>query len=284
MSFYNRGGYGSLVRFPGLGGFAALPSFETGSIGPLGMHEINNWLAGVNPRSPGGMNNRQLIDRAKMVEIESRSAFDRPEGAAAKNKAQALEGGLERAWNNILATAREIQTLGPPPQQPPPFLEPKPGFDLNTSMLDAWLHRKADADYAMSAWQAEMADWSGRRAGLTNKILTGEGAALSDKLIDYVVGVAELAASVTKLQQAEIAHETAVAEQKTGGLHIDTFIAEQKLDEAKKQVEAASAKLSSGVSPLMLAAIGVPVIGVALYFFTKKKSPAVGGYRRRSRR
>ncbi len=270
---------GSLVRFPGLG---ALPAFDIGSPGELGLHEINNWLAGVNPKSPDGMNNRQLIDKAKQVEASSKGIFDQPEGATARNKAIALEGGLERSWNDILAAAAQISALGPPPEMPAPFTAQRPGENfLNNRAQDEWNALKAQADGRLEQWRSDFANWNAKRNALTNKIQLGVGASFSDKLVDYVVGVQNLASSVHKLNVAKVEEQTAKVEQASGGLKIDTFVAEQKLKEAKREAAKAESAVG-GISPVMIA-VGVGVVGIGAYFLTRKKS-SVAGYRRRSRR
>ncbi len=57
---------------------------------------------------------------------------------------------------------------------------------------------------------------------------------------------------------------------------------------AKAQADAllpASHRASSGgISPVMIAAVAVPVVGILAYMLTRKKSAPVAGYRRRSRR
>lgn len=272
MSFYTRG----------YGGLGALPSFELGG-NALTQGIVNAFLDQVPSGSPGGLNGRQLIARANELQAASRVAASTPEGAAIASAAAEKEGTISAAWGEVVAFATKLADLLE--NDPLKNLGPRPGPDL----LDpqGTINKQAAWDIAWGEMQRQSNNRNAAMEDLSAKMKRALANSLGPALKSYVVGVSDalnlLRASKTAKTEAVIAEDQA----KTTGLKIDTFIAEQKLAKEQKtaaDLAKATSRISTGISPLMIAAIGIPVLGVAAYFLTKKKSSVAGYRRRRSRR
>lgn len=101
---------------------------------------------------------------------------------------------------------------------------------------------------------------------------------LGSLLDQYVTKVPAAFKADQDLQQAQ---KTVAATQ----TQAQAFVAQQNLQQAVQQAHSAAQAVSSGgPSPLVIAAVAVPVVGIILYALSRRgKSASVSGYRRRKR-
>ena len=285
MSFYNRSSYGQ-NRFFCLNGFGALPTFAPpGDLDALARGVLDNWLASTPPGSPAG-NIRQLIARAQELQRTSAPIFAHPEGSTAASNAAGLESSLEQGWNDLVANARRSSDLNRQLASVPDLNMGRPRPSCVTS-----------TDPACSIWDGNrtifMSDVARKTREIDAAIQDRDarlGPRLGANLIKYVITVGEAASAVQRLIDAERTKKTVEVEVKvaeTTGKKIRAETrnvqAETELVVAKKEAKKAASAIG-GMSPIMIAAIALPLLGAAAYFFTRKKGGSVAGYRRQRRR
>lgn len=257
-------------------GYGALPSFDLpAGAPPMAVNLVNAFLNQVPPGSPGGMNGRQLIARARELQAQYGDLMVLPEGAEIVAAATALEGSLAQAWGEIVSFSTQLATLLlHDPNTELAALGPMPGENyLNNSLRDNW-------DKARKAIEARSALWVSQVDSITAKLKNSIGTSFGSKLMNYVANVSSAADRIRNLQHAITEQKTAAANNDSIGLQIAT----KKAEVEKKALDKAAAKLS-GPSPMTIALIALPLLGVAAYALSRRKSsPSVAGYRRRSRR
>ncbi len=286
-------------RFYGMqfGRLGALPSFEIPGNGfAAGM--VNKYLDLV----PAGqvLNGRQLIAKARELQSQYSDLMKLPQGAEIVAAARGLEETLAIAWNDITSFATELDRLIlSDPMLKLAALGPRPGQEFLGWKMQEYLTAKGtpnrmpkngglwtpsytpmmeDWDYAHDALLIEAAAYRSKLEALKLKLDRSLAGSLGPKLITYVMNVSSAAERIRALDHAVMENKTAIAQNDTARTTLTTtkVLAEQKA------VNKAIAKLD-GPSPLMIAAVGIPVLG-AIWYALKGRKSSVAGYRRRSRR
>jgi hypothetical protein len=274
MAFYG-------MRFRGYG---ALPAFEIPG-GGLAAGLVNNFLDQVPASSPNGMNSRQLIARARELELLYGDLMKLPQGAEVVAAARGLELNLAQAWADIVGFATEVdRTLATDPAFRLALLRQRPGADYTPiKFMPPWSPTYTPAmkewDTAHDQILKDMADHRAKLDSLTAKVKASLANSLGPKLVTYVVSVSNVANRIRELEHAIVEEKTAIST----GNRAAADLAKQKVQVEQRKVEKAAAKLE-GPSPLVIAAVAIPVLGAIAYALSRKKGSSVGGYRRRRSR
>lgn len=128
-------------------------------------------------------------------------------------------------------------------------------------------------DEALTAWKA--AARNAASAARDN---------LSSLLDQYASKVPAAFKADQDLAQAQTVAQTVTTTASSTETAAKSFVAQQNLQQAiQKATAAAAAVAHSGPSPLIIAAVAVPVLGIIAWALTRKKGGSVAGYRRRRR-
>lgn len=278
-------------------GYGALPAFDVPG-GGLAAGLVNNFLDQVPAGSPGGMNSRQLIARARELELMYGDLMKLPQGAEIVAAARGLEVNLAQAWADIVGFANAIDgLLANDPAKKLATLGPRPGddagqiaaaiFTSGASLLTKPRNAAQVAwDDALAATQEEMAAHRSKLDAARTKLEKSLANSFGPKLMTYVVSVSSAATRIRALEHAIIEEKTAAATGNRAVLDLakaKVLVEQEKVLVEQKKVKQAAAKLE-GPSPWLIAAVAVPVLGVLAYALTRRKGSVAGYRRRRSRR
>ena len=221
----------------------------------------------------------QLYTQATQIQGRYLSLFQTPEGASAYNTAKSIEDAVNSAWADVLKLGEQYDALGPMPTA-----LPSAEYEFIKATKDAGNLNSHYADAAASERIAAIDNWTNATNALNFKLQQSLVPKLRDYLQAYVTNVPAVASDLQAVIDAKIKNATATigldtAQQSKATQ--DLRNAEANLAKSKK-----AATASIGPSPLMIAAVAIPVVGLAAWFLLRKKKPAsVGRYhKRRSRR
>lgn len=268
MSFYgsNRG-LGALRTLPqGYGRFADLPDYTNTqlSTGQTKLSDMLGW-------DTGNGTLQDLFTKAYEVRSANAPLVSRSDGALLGSAMSSQEGTINSLWNQLVAAVNKTNKA---------FAAMASGnpADIANISLAATDALKAQKDQLVP---------------------------LGDALVKYIHEIANAGklthdAVVAEIQQdtAKKTVEAASNNVKASGDSTAAFTQGVLLDQAKQvyadaQTAAAAARGKSNSAAtaaggshtlLIAAAVGIPLLGIAAYMMTKKKSGSMAGYRRRSRR
>lgn len=248
-------------------GFGLLPDFSSGGDPELAQH--TNVL-------------NAAIAKAQQIQATIAPLLTKPEGASLAATVNGLESSIANTWDRLkqsTATLAQKQAAVAAAAN-----SPKPN--------------QADYQYSGGAgwYQKAVQDWTTAVNVATNDANDARSysndvrSALDSLLSQYnskVPAAASLVQSVVdaglKAQAAHVNVGTATDDAHAAQLQTQAFVADQQLQQVKQAAEnAVHAASTGGPSPLIIAAIAVPVLGIAIWAMTRKKA-SVAGYRRRRR-
>lgn len=250
-------------------GFGLLPDFS-----PQGDNLVANYVSQLS-----GVIAQAQADQATIAPL-----LTRPEGASLAAIVAGLESSIAAAWANVQDMGRRVAaaqqgvaaaTSTPKPDQA--AYQYSGGAGWYQAAVEAWTKNALTATAAVGSAQNYAA--SARDELKSLLVQYNDKVMAAAKLVQGVVDAG------LKAQAAHTDVAAATDARQASNLQTQAFVADQQLAQIKAQSAAATAAVAepSGPSPLIIAAVAVPVLGIIAWALTRKKSGAVSGYRRRRR-
>lgn len=250
-------------------GFGLLPDFSSGGDTELAQH-LNVLNA--------------AIAQAQQNQASIAPLLTKPEGASLAATVQGLESSISNSWDRLKESTSALHSK----------------LDAQANATNVPKPSQADYQYSGGAgwYQQAVQNWTNNvnaataeatKARQYSNDTRSDLLGLLNQYNSKVPAAAQLVQAVVdaglKANAAHIDVSSAQDSAHAAQLQTQAFVADQQLQQVKAAAEAAvqAAGSGGGPSPLIIAAIAVPLVGVAIWALTRKKSSSVAGYRRRRR-